>query len=96
MNQKKRYTEEFKQGAVQLVVEQHYTQTAAAARLGINVKNLNRWIRERQQSPEGSVSKLPRSAEQEELLALRKENKQLRMEREILKKAAAFFASESA
>ena len=81
---------------MQLVTEQNYTQAEAAARLGVNAKNLSRWIQEIKGSSSASISKASRTAEQAELLQLRKENKRLRMEREILKKAAAFFASEKA
>jgi transposase len=97
MNRKKtRHSHEFKIEAVKLVTEQNYSQAEAAKRLGLNAKNLSRWIKE----ADKTSSKIPAAkkiakAEQEELLQLRKEVKRLRMEREILKKAAAFFANES-
>lgn len=97
MNRKKiKHTQEFKKEAVKLVTEQDYSQAEAARRLGVSAKNLSRWVKE----SEETNSKRPKSkkhakAEQEELLQLRKEVKRLRMEREILKKAAAFFAKES-
>ena len=97
MSRKKiKHTHEFKQEAIKLVTEQHYSQAEVARRLGINAKNLSRWIKE----AEATNSEMPKAkkkakAEQEELLQLRKEVKRLRMEREILKKAAAFFANES-
>lgn len=93
-HQKMKYTKEFKQEAVKLVTEQGYTQAEASRCLGISSKNLNRWVGEL--TIEGSpVKKLTKpTLEQEELQRLRKENMRLRMEREILKKAAAFFANE--
>lgn len=97
MSRKKtKHTHEFKMEAIKLVTEQDYSQAEAARRLGISAKNLSRWIKE----SAGSNNKMPKpkkyaKAEQEELLHLRKEVKRLRMEREILKKAAAFFANES-
>jgi transposase len=88
-----KYTKEFKLEAVKLVTEQGYTQSEASESLGVSSQNLNRWID--QLGPESRSERLTKlSMEQEELQRLRKENKRLRMEREILKKAAAFFANE--
>ena len=95
MRIRKRYTQEFKEEAVKLVVEQGYSQTETAERLGISFPNLNRWIKELRGTGEVKLPKAKPSAEQEELAELRKENKRLKLEREILKKAAAFFVSES-
>ncbi len=93
---KTKFTKEFKAEAVKLVTKQGYKQSEAAQNLGIDAKNLSRWIQE-------SLSEKPASksvnaltlTEQEELHQLRKEVKRLRMEREILKKAATFFANEN-
>jgi transposase len=86
-----RYTEELKAEAVKLVTERGYSQSEAAENLGINSNNLSRWIL---QSSQAVSDKDLNGAEQKELLELRRENKRLKMEREILKKAAAFFANE--
>ena len=88
---KRRYTLEFKEEAVKLVTEQGYSQNKAAQILGINSKNVNRWVNEL--TNKKTISKT-RTPEQDEIRQLRKENERLRMEREILKKAAAFFANE--
>lgn len=88
----KKYTVEFKQEAVKLVTEQGYSQAEASRRLGIDSKNMNRWVKEYRG---GKAVKAPLTEEQVELARLHKENKRLQMERDILKKAAAFFASES-
>lgn len=94
--QRKQYTAEFKREAVRLVIEQKYKISEAARNLGIHGGMLGRWVRRAQQSGNGVIfGKGPLSAEQEELHRLRAENKRLLMEREILKKAAAFFAKES-
>ena len=87
----KRYPEEFKKDAVSLVLEQHYTPQQAADAVGVNVKLIYNWKNkiEASNSP-GALSE----EEHAELLALRKEVKNLRMEKEILKKASAFFAKE--
>lgn len=93
---RKKYTKEFKQDAVRLVTEQGYSQSAAARNLGIDRGMLARWIKELERDEDEAFrgnGKL--SSEQEELRRLREENRRLKMEREILKKAAAFFARES-
>lgn len=89
---RRKFTRQFKEEAVGLVTKQGYRQSEAAASLGIDQKMLGRWKRELQQERAGA-----RLApdEREELMRLRRENKRLRQEREILKKAAAFFAKES-
>ena len=89
---KKQYTEEFKREAVKLVTEQGYKVSEAARNLAVHVSLLRRW-KERIEAEERGEG-LNRD-EREELHRLRAENRRLRMEREILKKAAAFFAKES-
>jgi transposase len=94
---RKDYTQEFKASAVKLITDQGYKVSEASRNLGINVSVLGRWKREIET---GNVTIASRSTQrkdnvQAELVRLRKENQRLRMEREILKKAAAFFASES-
>ena len=91
------YTLEFKNDAARLVIEKGYTHNQAADSLGISLSALGRWVRA-ERGPATSVSAEKKSVlnltDQTELLRLRKENEQLRMEREILKKAAVFFAKE--
>jgi len=97
MTERKKYTKEFKLDAVSLVIEQGYTRTDAAKSLGINHSMLGRWVKEHQQQEDGHAfrgnGKL--SAEQQEIKALKSEVKRLQMERDILKKATAFFAAET-
>jgi transposase len=88
----KQYTKEFKEEAARLVIEQGHTQSEVARSLGINAKNVNRWVREITATT-GNKKLLP-PTEQEELNRLRKENNRLKLEKEILKKAAAFFAND--
>ena len=92
---KRRFAEEFKRDAVRLVVEERYTFKAAATAVGVSEKSLRDWHAKfaPQPSPCG---------EQASLEELREENKRLRqqlkraeLEREILKKATAYFAKES-
>jgi transposase len=89
---RRRFSREFKLSAVKLVNEQGYSVVDAARSLGIDPSNIRFWLEkfagEEEAAPKGE------GAAQAELRRLRKENAQLRMEREILKKAAAFFARE--
>jgi transposase len=99
MNEKRirqHYTKEFKSDAVKLVLEHGYSANEVARRLGISQTNVSRWVREYRQENEPSVpGGATRSELEAEVKRLRKENQRLQMEREILKKAAAFFAKES-
>ena len=93
---RKHYSKQFKIDAVQLVTEQGFDVSEAARNLGIHHSSLRRW--KRQLESDGNQAfpgKGNMSAEKQELDRLRKENKRLRMERDILKKATAFFAKES-
>jgi len=91
MRQRKKYTDEFKREAIALVTEQGYKVTDAAKSLGINDNNLRRWMTECKHDASGEQ---PTENERDELKRLRKENRELRMEKEILKKASAYFAKE--
>ncbi|PUT38976.1 hypothetical protein DIZ81_11220 [Legionella taurinensis] len=96
MSTRKKYSKEFKMDAISLVTEQGYGRAEAARSLSINPTMLNRWIKENE-SDDGQAfrgnGKL--TTEQLEIRRLREENKRLKMEKEILKKAAAFFAQET-
>lgn len=87
----KQYSKEYKEEAVALVREQGYSVPEAAKALGIGSNILYRW---KMQIDAQLEDKLLSADEREELKRLRKENKNLRMEKEILKKASAFFAKE--
>jgi len=91
---RRKYTQEFKEEAVKLITEQGYQITEAARNLGVNENVLGRWKREIEGVGEDTPGLQGGAAIQAELNHLRKENKRLKMEREILKKAAAFFAKE--
>jgi len=91
-----KYTEEFKQDAINLVIEQGYSTNEVGRRLGINQSNVSRWVREyRRDEQELAEGGIPPKELEAEIRRLRKENQRLQMEREILKKATAFFAKES-
>lgn len=85
------YTKEFKEEAVSLVLDQGYSVTEAANSLGVTSKAIYNW---KQKIEDQKSGKLLSDDERTELIKLRKENKRLLMEREILKKASAFFAKE--
>jgi transposase len=89
---RRKYTEEFKAEAVRLIVEEGYSISQAARNLDINANMLGRWKRE---LTEDAEIRQQAADEKEELKRLREEVRQLKMEREILKKATAFFAKES-
>ena len=93
---RRRFTKEFKDDAIGLVLEQGYSCAEVGRRLGVSENNVNRWVRQYRDKNESiSSDGLSREQLEAELKRLRKENKRLEMEREILKKAAAFFAKES-
>ena len=85
------HSEEFKREAVKLVTDQGYSVAEAARNLGIGSNLLHRW--KTRFAAEASGEDLS-DDERMELGRLRSENKRLRMERDILKKATAFFANE--
>ena len=96
MGKKRRqYTKEFKVEAVRLVLEECRPISDVARELGIGENLLHRW---KKKYEEGKIDPFPGkgrlSPEDEELRQLRRENKRLRMERDILKKAVAIFSEE--
>jgi transposase len=92
-----KYTLEFKQDAAKLVNEKGYPRQQAADNLGISLSATGRWSRAGRGPETTSTTKTAvlNLTGQAELLRLRKENEQLRMEREILKKAAGIEAKEA-
>ena len=96
MGKKRRqYTKEFKIEAVRLIIEEGRPISDVARELGTAQSLLHRW---KKKSEEGKIDPFPGkgrlSPEDEELRQLRRENKRLRMEHEILKKAVAIFSEE--
>lgn len=86
---RKQYDESFKRDAVALVTEQGHKLSEAGRRLGINPNLISRWKQEFEQKATGQRLTADEHAE---LIRLRRENRQLLMETEILKKATAYFA----
>ncbi len=89
---RRKFTREFKVSAVQLVNHQGYSVGAAAKSLGIDPNCVRGWVAKL--GADAGVAPTGDGAVQAELRRLRKENARLTMERDILKKAAAFFAKE--
>ena len=91
------YTKEFKEKACELVLKEGIKPAVVADKLGINKVMLYRWIDEYQtHGEEAFVGKGHQRSADAELRQLRKENERLKMENEILKKAAAYFAKHPA
>ena len=92
-----KYTKEFRLEAVKLVLEQKLSAGEAARRLGLPSTTLENWVRKHRAGKLEEVGKGYRSLTEVEmeLARVKKENAELRMERDILKKAAAYFARES-
>ena len=89
---RRRFDEEFKEQAVRLVLDQSKSIGAAARDLDLTESSLRKWVeRARADRGKGKAGVLT-TVEREELGRLRKEVRELRTERDILKKAAAFFA----
>lgn len=89
----RRPSEEYKAEAVKLVLERGLSVKQAAVDLGVGNSTLDKWVRVWRDRNAAGVKITP--AELEELKRLKKENRVLREERDILKKAAAYFAKDS-
>ena len=90
---RRKFTREFKVSAVRLVNRQGYSIVQAAESLGVDRGSVRDWVKQLSSSEDGLAASGD-GAVQAELRRLRQENARLLMEREILKKAAAFFARE--
>jgi transposase len=92
---KQNYSEEFKASAVRMVLAEGLARTEVARRLEVPSQNISRWVKEHQEQQQdlnhdGESKSLLKKKIQE----LEKENRRLKMEQDILKKAAAFFAKD--
>jgi transposase len=91
---RRKYTQEFKAEAVELVVSSGRPAAEIARELGVNEGTLSNWVK--MAKKRGEVEEKPLSAdERAELKELREELRRVKMERDLLKKAAAWFASQS-
>src|SRR3982751_2882802 len=91
---RRQFSEDFKDGALRLVLDEGKTGGAVARELDLTASALSLWVRHAQAERTHGKTGLTK-AERDELAARRKENRVLREEREILTKAAAFFAKQN-
>ena len=89
--ERRSFTDEFKAGAVRMVLEEGKTVAQVARDLDLTESALGKWVKHARADRTKGKTGLT-TAEREELAQLRKENRSLRMERDFLKKAAAYFA----
>ena len=89
------FSAEFKQGAVDLVVKQGYSFKAAAEAVNVSSRSLREWHEKLAPQPEPCGDDASMQDLQAEIKRLRKQLKAAEIEREILKKATAYFAKES-
>ena len=89
------YPDDFKRDAVRLVVEENYTFAAAAKAVGVCSRSLRDWYTKYAPQPEPCDEKSSQEELRDEIKQLRKQLREAEMEREILKKATAYFAKES-
>lgn len=90
-NLRTKYTEEYRRETADYIISTGRPVAAVAAELGLHQKTASRWVTLRKKALSGEA---PTPEEDAELRALRKRNRELEMENEFLKKAAAFFAKE--
>ena len=90
---RRKFTDEFKRDAVALVIDEDRTVVDVAGSLGVGEGTLGNWVRQARidRGERAGVS----TSEREELVKLRRENAELRMERDLLKRATAFWVKES-
>jgi transposase len=91
----RRFSEEFKRDAVRLVVEEGYTFKSAASAVGVGDQSLRAWHAKYARPAEPCGENASVEELREENKRLRKELRRAELEREILKKATAYFAKES-
>ncbi len=88
---RRQFPDEFKEGAVRLVLDEGKTVGAVARELDLTASALGLWVQQARAERTKGKSGLMKE-EREELTRLRKENRELRIERDLLKKVSALFA----
>lgn len=89
------YTAEFRESAVKLAIESDQPITKTAEELGINKNTLHTWISKYHRPSHSKSGQAAQEHVYDEVIRLRKELKRMKEERDILKKAAAYFAREN-
>jgi transposase len=96
MGARRKFSREFKVEAVKLVLERGVTLAQAARDLDVHVNLLRGWVRKQREDPTHAFPGVgQQKPDDAEVTRLRREVARLKMERDILKKAAAYFAKES-
>tara|TARA_Y100000592_G_scaffold80623_1_gene127486 strand:- start:231 stop:518 length:288 start_codon:yes stop_codon:yes gene_type:complete len=90
-----RYTDEFKREAVTQVLERGYTVVEVAKRIGVSRNSLSKWLSEDPRNPDSTQAEATNKDLQVENARLKAELRRVQEERDILKKAAAYFANQS-
>ena len=90
---RRQFSDEFKEGAVRLVLDEGKTVGAVARELDLTASALGGWVRQARADRTKGKSGLMKE-EREELARLRKENRELRLERDLLRKVSALFAKD--
>lgn len=94
--ERRQHTPEFKREALSLIIDQHISVAKFSRRLGFSQSLLHKWKPQlAAQGEQAFPGHGQQTALEAELAKLRRENEQLRMERDILKEATVFFAKES-
>ncbi len=95
MGRPSKFSNEFKEEAVNLALNTNRSRSDIADSLGVNKGTLGNWVREARQATKPPTPGALSEAERDELARLRKEVRDLRQDRDILRKAAAYFATET-
>ncbi|TWG22837.1 transposase [Micromonospora palomenae] len=95
MARQSKYPEEFRRQAAALVLDSGRTIRDVGRELGVNHETLRNWVAQLRQERDGGQSSSLSGDERAQLLRLRRQVAQLELEKEILKKAAVFFARET-
>lgn len=90
----RKFDEDFKAGAVRLVVESGKPIAVVARELGVNEGTLGNWVSKARRDRDGSATVLSED-ERAELVRLRRENTELRMQRDVLKRSVALWVDEA-
>ena len=93
--QRRRFTESFKRDAVRLITHEQYSFQAAAQAVGVSDKSLRKWHKQYAPQPQACGQDATVEQLQAENIRLRKQLTRAEMERDILKKATAYFANQN-
>ena len=92
---RRKFSEEFKRSAVRLVTEEGYSRVAASKAVGVDCKCIREWCKKYGGQPEPPADDASNEDLRAEIQRLQKQLRDTEMERDILKKATAYFAKES-